>query len=55
MSGLSKTKCAECGDSSRARGRTSPYFCAPCDEERVNRISASFERILKNWPKKEQV
>lgn len=27
-----------------------PLWCLPCDEERRSRITASFERILTNFP-----
>ena len=42
---LSKKRCAECGDSTRPRGKWSPYFCAPCDLARMKGLDRDFRAL----------
>jgi hypothetical protein len=47
-------KCAECGCKITAenKGDWSPYFCKPCDKERVERVSKQMAEIVKQMAEK---
>lgn len=44
-------RCADCNVrlNSENRGKKSPYWCAPCDERRINRIDKSLKEIAKGF------
>jgi hypothetical protein len=48
-------KCIENGCDKPAGTAWSPYWCAECNEHRLNRISSNLKKILNPSPKKEDL